>query len=158
MTKEKKQSFTFRVSNANKTEMIAILYDIAIEYINEAYVSADSGDTVGFRDNVNRIRSTVRELMASLNTQTELGRTFLSLYIFCNEQLTKAYLDIDKKPLETVFKMFTTLSGAYKEAGLKDASGPVMKNTESVFSGLTYNKSLSLDSISTGASNRGFLA
>lgn len=157
MTKEKKQSFTFRVSNANKTEMVAILYDIAIEYINDAFESIDSGDKAGFRENVNRVRNTVKELMASLNTQTELGRTFLSLYIFCNEQLTKAYLDTEKEPLNTVLKMFTTLSEAYKEAGLKDQSGPVMKNTESVFSGLTYNKSLSLDSISTRASNRGFL-
>ena len=35
MTQEKKQEFTLKISQANKTQLITILYEMIIEYLNE---------------------------------------------------------------------------------------------------------------------------
>ena len=158
MTKETIQSFTYRITTANKTEMIAILYDIGRAYIKDASECLDASDKAGFRTNVNCVRNTVKELMASVNTSEELGRTFLSLYIFCNKQLTKAFLDYDKEALNVVDDMFKELGEVYHQISGLDKSKPVMNNAETVYSGLTYNRSLSPESMTSGSSNRGFLA
>ena len=36
MKKEKKQEFTLRISRANKTQMIVILYDMGLTYLEDA--------------------------------------------------------------------------------------------------------------------------
>ena len=36
MTQEKKQEFTLKISQANKTQLITILYEMVIEYLNDA--------------------------------------------------------------------------------------------------------------------------
>lgn len=158
MTKETIQSFTYRITTANKTEMIAILYDIGRAYVKDAVECLNAGDKAGFRTNVNCVRNTVKELMASVNTSEDLGRTFLSLYIFCNKQLTKAFLDYDTEALTVVDDMFKELGEVYHRISGLDRSKPVMDNAETVYSGLTYNRSLSPESMTSGSSNRGFLA
>ena len=112
----------------------------------------------GFRTNVNCVRNTVKELMASVNTSDDLGRTFMSLYIFCNKQLTKAFLDFDPEALQVVDDMFKEFGEVYHQISGLDSSKPVMNNTETVYSGLTYNRSLSPENMTSGSSNRGFLA
>ena len=78
MTKEQIQAFTLRVSSANKTEMIVILYDIAITYLNDSVSAKESDDKSLFRAELNRTKSTVQELMNSVDTSTELGQTLLN--------------------------------------------------------------------------------
>ena len=158
MTKETIQSFTYRITTANKIEMIAILYDIGRTYIKDALECLNSADRAGFRTNVNCVRNTVKELMASVNTSDDLGRTFMSLYIFCNKQLTKAFLDFDPEALQVVDDMFKEFGEVYHQISGLDSSKPVMNNTETVYSGLTYNRSLSPENMTSGSSNRGFLA
>ena len=36
MTQERKQEFTLKITQANKTQMITILYEITIDYLEEA--------------------------------------------------------------------------------------------------------------------------
>lgn len=158
MTKEKIQVFTYRISQANKTEMMTILYDMAAEYISDAISSLEKQNLPDFRTNISRAKDVLRELKASVNTQTELGMKFLSLYIFYSEQLTKAYVDYDKAPAEHVLKMLKILSETYAEISKKDNSGAVMGNAETVYSGLTYNRYMTADSMSDTSGNRGFLA
>ena len=44
MTDEKKKEFTRRISEANPTEMVVILYDIALTYVEEGQEAFDAGD------------------------------------------------------------------------------------------------------------------
>lgn len=157
MTTEKKQAFTYRISKANRTEMIAILYDMAAEYIENALSEIDN-NPMEFRLNLSRARDVLGELKASVNTQNELGMQLLELYIFYSKQLSKAYALYEKQPAEHVLKMLKSLSEAYAELAKNDTSGPVMGNTETVYSGLTYNKYLTADNVSDASGNRGYLA
>lgn len=158
MTKENIQNFTFRVTKANKTEMIVILYDIAIVYINDAIDALKREDKCQFRLEISRIRDTIRELIESVDTSMELGMNLLNLYIFCGNELTKAFIDYDETYLYHVESIFKKLSDAYREASKKDLSGPVMENAEKVYEGYTYNRSLTNETYSASGNDRGILA
>jgi len=153
---EKIRDFTLRITNANKTEMITILYDIGIVYMEDALACIDD-DKPGFRLEIGRVRATLKELMNSVNVDDELGHNLLRLYIFLSEELTKSYLDYDKEPLLHVLSVFNRLSEAYKEAEKKDLSAPVMEHTEKVYSGFTYNKNSISENVSAAEVNRGYL-
>ena len=49
MTKEKQKEFAMRVSQANRTELVAITYDIMLENISCAKESLKKNDIEGFR-------------------------------------------------------------------------------------------------------------
>lgn len=158
MTKEQIQAFTLRVSSANKTEMIVILYDIAITYLKDSVSALENDNKTLFRAELNRTKSTIQELINSLDTSVELGATLLKLYVYCNRELTKAFINYDEAPARQVIKIFGELREAYEVASSRDKSAPVMTNTETVYNGLTYNRNL-LNEISIDtASNRGYLA
>ncbi|MBQ3890229.1 MAG: flagellar protein FliS [Lachnospiraceae bacterium] len=158
MTKETIQNFTYRITQANKTQMIVILYDIAITYIKDAVSDIEKADFSGFRTEVNRIRDTIRELMNSVDTSIEIGHNLLRLYIFCSSELTKAYLDYDKGALYHVMSILSKLKDAYSQVSELDKSEPVMQHTESIYNGFTYNKSLKNETFVSKDVNRGFLA
>ncbi len=157
MTGDKIKDFTLRVTRANKTEMIVILYDIATVYINDAIAALDESNLPKFREELNHVRATVNELMNSLNTSTELGRNLLHLYLYANGELTHAYLDYAKDPLYHVLGIFNKLNEAYRELAKRDTSGSVMENAEKVYTGFTYNKNSMAEDLTAADSSRGYL-
>lgn len=158
MTRERIQDFTVRISKANKTEMITILYDIAIEYCNSAADALKNDDKMLYRMELGRVRSTLRELMNSVNTSTELGMTLMRLYIFLKQQITKAYIDFDEIALAHVLGIFEKLERAYADLSKQDTSDPVMDNVENVYSGFVYNKSRMVENVFERDLTRGYLA
>lgn len=158
MTNERIQDFTVRITKANKTEMIAILYDIAIEYCNSALTALEIDDKMLYRLELGRVRSTLKELMNSVNTSTELGMTLMRLYIFLKQQLTKAYMDFDRLSLNHVLGIFEKLGKAYEDLSKKDSSDPVMENVEDVYSGFVYNKNRMVENVLSRDLSRGYLA
>lgn len=158
MTKETIQNFTYRITQANKTQMIVILYDIAITYIKDAVSDIEKADFAGFRNEVDHIRNTIRELMNSVDTSIEIGHNLLKLYIFCSGELTKAYLDYDKSALLHVMSILSKLKEAYAQISEQDKSAPVMQHTESIYNGFTYNKNLKNETLVGKDLNRGILA
>ena len=158
MTHEQIQSYTFRVSQANKTEMIVILYDIALTYIDSCEAALRADQKREFRKNIDSLRRTINELTASVNTSTELGMTLLRLYIFCGGEITKAYMDYNPHNLENIRKDMTKLRDAYKVASSKDTSPAVMQNTEKVYSGFTYSHTGVSENVASVDAGRGYLA
>lgn len=158
MNKDMIREFTLRVSNANKSEMIVILYDIAIAYIEDAKKALEKGDKATFRLEIGHIRNTISELMESVNTSTEVGMNLLRLYIFCGGELTRAYLDYSMDPLYHVLSTIVKLKEAYSEVSRMDTSAPVMSNTERIYAGMTYNRNMTSENISGAEANRGILA
>lgn len=71
MTSELKRQFTFRVSQANPTEMIVILYDMTLQYLTDAGESAGREEIAEYRENVRRARNCVSELLQSLHLEYE---------------------------------------------------------------------------------------
>lgn len=158
MTREYKQQFTLRITQANKTELIVILYEIVLAYMEDAEEALEEGKIADFREALRKVRSCFSELIASLNLDYELAARLLSLYLYCNRELTKADIRKEKEPLMHIRSVISKLLEAYRELAGQDTSGPVMQNSQTVYAGLTYGKNSLAENLADQGANRGFRA
>ncbi len=158
MTKECKQQFTLRITQANKTELIVILYEMILEYIKEAKAALANQEISAFREALRKVRGCLRELNMSLNLDYELAGRLLSLYMYCNRELTKADIRKEEEPMEHVSMVITKLLEAYRELAKQDTSAAVMQNSQTVYAGLTYDKNSLSENMADQGANRGFRA
>lgn len=153
MTKEQKSQFTLRITEANSTELVVILYDMALIYLEEG-MQAESEEEISGA--IRRTRGCINELLSSLHVEYEVAQQMQRLYLFCIRRLATAIRKKDKAPLKEVQQILQKLRDAYAEIASQNTSGPVMKNTQTVYSGLTYGKTASLqESLTDGESGRG---
>lgn len=154
MTNEQKQEFTRRISQANKSEMIVILYDIFLIYVRDAL---DADEKPELRHiSINRAKDTIRELMNSINPESPLASNYRSLYTFILHQLAKTDASKDREILRQLQAMVTSLRNTYKKVSDMDHSPAVMGNVETVYAGLTYGRGQINENLQN-ADNRGFL-
>lgn len=157
MTKELKQQFTLRISRANKTELIIILYDIMSSYLEEAKLALEQKNRAALHDAIRKIRGCNQELIASLHFEYELAMNLLSLYLYINRELAQADVKQDAEPLIHIEKIILGLREAYMNSTRKDTSGPIMENAQTIYAGLTYGKNNLTENVADQGSNRGFL-
>ena len=99
------KTYSYRVSQASKSDLIVILYDIAMESV---LVKADAGH--------------------------------------------------DVTVLDTVLSMLSKLRKSFYEVSRQDTTGPVMRNAEQVYAGLTYsNMGTSTEIAENTSGNRGYI-
>lgn len=156
MTKELKQEFTLRITQANKTQLITILYEMVLLYLEEAETALDADDKVAYKAAVRKIRGCIDELIASLHLEYELAQNLLQLYLFIHKELTQANLHFQKENLKHIAFIVEKLQKAYKQIEGQDVSGPVMGNAQTVYAGLTYGRNNLTENIADTAANRGF--
>ncbi|MDE6846052.1 MAG: flagellar export chaperone FliS [Lachnospiraceae bacterium] len=156
MTKELKQEYTLRISQANKTQLITILYEMVLLYIDEAEEALDADNRMEYKSAIRKIRGCMNELTASLNFDYELAQNFLQLYLYVNRELVKASSHNDRENLEHVRQVIDQLHKAYEQIEAQDTSGPVMGNTQTVYAGLTYGRNTLTENIADPSANRGF--
>ncbi|MBR4831944.1 MAG: flagellar protein FliS [Butyrivibrio sp.] len=158
MTQEKKQEFTLKISQANKTQLITILYEMIIEYLNETIDAfgiskrEDAERTLGYAQNC------IDELIRSLDLKYEIARVLHSIYIFSKKELMAAGVNGSMHRVWRVEQNFRMLHESYKELEKRDVSEPLMGNTQTVYAGLTYGKNSLNENVSAVSMNRGFMA
>ena len=156
MTTELKQEYTLRITQANKTQLITILYEMVLLYIDDAENALDADNKIEFKSAVRKIRGCIDELTASLNFDYELAQNFSQLYLYVNRELVKASSHYDKENLEHIRFVIGKLHEAYEQIENQDTSGPVMGNTQTVYAGLTYGRNTLTENLADPAANRGF--
>lgn len=154
MNNEKKQEFTRRVAQANSTEMVVILYDMTLEYIEDAKAASNPQE---YHAAIGHIQGCLSELMASLNCEYEPAPTMKELYRFCIRRVGAAEVKNDASILDEVVKVIAPLRDAYDKIKGENASGPVMGNSQEVYAGLTYGRNDITENY-VEQSNRGFRA
>lgn len=158
MTKECKQEFTLRITQANKTEMVVILYEMLLSYLTDAEAELEKGEPAEFREALRKVRGCLGELVSSLNLEYSLAARLLSLYLYCNRQIIRADIRKEKEPLYQVRSVIEKLRDSYQELAVQDTSGPVMQNSQTVYAGLTYGKNSLSEDMTDQGTNRGFRA
>jgi len=156
MTKELKQEYTLRITQANKTQLITILYEMALLYVDEAEEALTAGNRTEFKNAVRRIQGCMCELMDSLHMEYEVAQNLLQLYLYVNREVAKSALYGSVENLEHVRPVLKKLAAAYKEIEAQDMTGSVMGNTQAVYAGLTYGKDTLMESMASPDANRGF--
>lgn len=157
MTLETKQQFTYRITQANPTEMIVILYEMTLQYLTDAAGVAEEGDLVGYQAAVLRARGCIEELLQSLHMEYELAAILRQLYLFCLRRLAQAEVRIHPELLQEVAGVITPLCDAYRQIASQNTAGPVMQNAQTVYAGLTYGKNSLAENMADQSVNRGML-
>ncbi len=155
MTKECKQQFTLRISQANSTQLIVILYEMLLCYLDEA---ESAKDDVELRDALRKARGCVNELMNSLNMEYEPAPTLMQLYLYCIRRLAHYERKQEKEAVEDIKKVIRPLHDAYLQIEKLNDRGPLMNNSQAVYAGLTYGKNTLTENMTDQGTNRGMLA
>ncbi|MBQ8314829.1 MAG: flagellar protein FliS [Lachnospiraceae bacterium] len=159
MRKELIQEFSMPLTQDSRSELILIMNEIILkdmEYAKEVFAE---GDTATFEKELAHAGRFVNELMASLDYSIGLSYHLMSLYIFANKQLTAARVQKQPELLSGVEDIFEKLLAGYQKVSEEDTSGPVMKNTQQVYAGLTYGRgTLNEMYVNMNESKRGFMA
>ena len=158
MTVEKKQEFTLKITQANKTQMITIIYEIVICYLEEALVCMTEGRNSEATGSLDHAQSCIDELIHSLNQEYELARNLKGIYLFSKKELTAAGAAGNTGRIERVLKNFRMLHEAYKKLEKEDQSDKLMQNTQRVYAGLTYGRNSLNEDVSYAYMNRGLRA
>ncbi|MBR6770405.1 MAG: flagellar protein FliS [Lachnospiraceae bacterium] len=158
MTKELKQEYTLKITQANKTQLITILYEMLLIYTKEAEQAYMREDRMEFREAIRKARGCVDELLNSLNFEYGLAMNFLQLYLYVNRELIRAEAQKIKEPLANVEKVVRGLHETYQKLEAMDTSGPVMQNVQTVYAGLTYGKYQLNENLADQGIDRGFRA
>lgn len=154
MTKECKQQFTLRISQANSTEMIVILYEIMLCYLEEAAQADETGDDAALMEAVRKSRGCLNELERSLNMEYDIARNLMQLYFYCARKLVHA-TQHKEGAIEEIRRVIEPLRDAYAQIADQNTSGPVMGNSQTVYAGLTYGRNTLTENMADQGSNRG---
>jgi flagellar protein FliS len=169
MTNEMKQEFTRKISQANKTELIIILYEMLSQYIEDANSFNQIGDRRQTIIEVRRATQCVDELIASLNLEYPLAINLFRLYQYIKRELLKvktesieSNIELTEANTESVqsldhlIMIVHGLHEAYFEIGKEDKSGAVMTNIQTVYAGMTYGKNDINENMDSGIERRGY--
>ena len=154
MTKECKQQFTLRITQANSTQLIVILYEMLLCYLEEG---ESAQDREALREAVRKARGCVNELLLSLHLEYEPAPALRQLYLFCIKRLAACEARGDMQALEDIKKIIQPLHDAYAQIEKLNDNGPVMNNPQAVYAGLTYGRSTLTENMADQGANRGML-
>ena len=158
MTQEKKQEYTLRITQANKTQMITILYEMVLDYIGDAMEAMATSDRELVGRNLGYAQNCIDELIRSVNLKVDLGKMLHKIYIFSKKELMLAGINMNMQRLCRVQQNFKSLHNAYKEIEKVDTSEPTMGNIQTVYAGLTYGRHSLNESVAASSMNRGYKA
>lgn len=139
MTKDELSGYSYRVTQASKTELIVIMYDMAQNYLKDAIIEFENSDIQEFRNNLKKAQRVINRLSSSLDFNYEISSELMKLYLYMNTVLVKASIKNEIEQIVVVDSMLQKLGSAFAKISSDDMSGPVMRNTQQVYAGLTYH-------------------
>ena len=140
MDKEKIERYSFKVTQANRTQLVVIVYDIIMDDLRtakEAYADHRIDD---FVRTIKHGQKFLIELMRTLDCQYQISLDIMSLYLYINKKIIQAMIQRKPDALEGLEDILLKLRSSFDIISRTDYSGPVMQNTEQVYAGLTYHK------------------
>lgn len=104
-----------QVTTTTQGELLLLLYDGAIKFLNQAKEKIAERDYAGKGILISKALDIVNELDASLNLEKggELAQNLHKLYFYCSTRLLNANLKMDVGFIDEVIKILSGLRGAY---------------------------------------------
>jgi flagellar protein FliS len=162
VNKEAIKTFSYRITQANRTELVVVTFDIGIQYVRDALGESSVDE---FKENLRMAKRVVDELISSLDMSFDISRQLFDTYMVIERYLIKAGSGATDKDfhneernnlLETVVRMLNKLRDAFYEVSKTDTSAPLMQNTQQVYAGLTYTGAGGASETYEDGVNRGF--
>jgi flagellar protein FliS len=107
-----------RVDIGDKGAILLMLYNTAIELLEEAKTALERGDLGAKGVHISQAHAILSELLASLDFEIggELAKNLESLYLFMLDQLMAAHIKNDPKALDTVLSILRPLYVSWEGA------------------------------------------
>ncbi len=156
MTADQKKEFTRKISQANSSELIVILYDIALVYVKESIRLLEEDNVQDAKIQVDFAKRCIEEMIANLHFEYDLATVLHRIYLSMKKSLREGILEKKKEPLISVRDNLISLRDAYAQIVSQDKSAPVMGHAQTVVAGLTYGKHSLNESLAQESSSRGF--
>lgn len=106
------------VESASKEQLLLMMYEGAIKYVKKAIIAIDEKDIAARGQNIGYAFDVIMELNNTLDHKIggAIAANLEQLYIWMTSQLTQANISADKKKLEDVLKVLTTLYEGWQQA------------------------------------------
>jgi len=140
MTKEKRQAYSLRVTQANQSELTVITFEMFIDYINDAANCHDVNSEKEYKDYIGKAKAILSEIMAALNFENKVSFDLIKIYEYVYSALSKMYYNPDKELLARIKGIMEKLLVAHEEVAKNDKKQGVMENSQQLYAGLTYGK------------------
>lgn len=138
MTDEQMNVYKMRITQAGIAEMTVIMLEMEIQWIDEALEAYDKSDMPAFLQCVEKAQGTQVELMNVLNMDNPTAVEVYSVFVYINKQLINAKIKRVPLDIERCKGMLEQYHSSFQELVKTDTAGPVMKQSEKVYAGLTY--------------------
>lgn len=142
MNKELVQSYSARITQANRSELVVIIYEVIISDIDHAIMNYGQGNVVEFNQDLKHSQKFMNELISTLDFHHVLSYDLLQLYLYVNKRIITAMIKKTPDTLESARKVMNSLLVGFEGVSKKDSSEPLMQNTQQLYTGLTYGKGL----------------
>ena len=111
-----------QVETADPKQLVVMLYEGAIRFLEEALANIDNFKKYDLVNNkILRAQDIITELMVSLDMDKggEIADNLLSLYLYMKKELLEANIKKERESVERVIKMFRELLDAWKQIDSK---------------------------------------
>ena len=156
MTSEEKRQFTARISQANKSELVVILFEMFDYCIEQAEDGFKTEDLQKADSYLKSAKGCVSELRGSLDMGYEISHNLYSIYTYVNRQLTASIIKRKPVNIDSVKENMEKLRKSFEEVAKQDTSGSVVQNSQKVYAGLTYGKGTLNEVFMDNEAARGF--
>lgn len=157
MTKEQKQNFTRRITQANRSGLVLIKFEMLFVYMDDICTAFENDDQQALTNAVHYADAVLKSFQETLDFQYEIAGQLCALYDFHRRQLAKILMRHSLEELEQSRQMLQQLYEAFTASAQQDTSRPLMQNAQQVYAGYTYGKN-DLNETYDIQSSRGFLA
>ena len=121
-----------KVQTASPAQIMIMLYDGAIRFSLQAKKKIEERDFEGKGVFISKTQAIIDELMNSLDftIAPDLCTNLQKLYIYINERLTHANIQLDPEAMDEVIQLLNTLRDGWKQALASDSDPTVTKISE----------------------------
>lgn len=159
MDKELKRTYMARIAQANRSELVVILFEMfafAMDTAETAFQEEDIQQGVFY---LKKAQECLCELRGSLDFQYPVSARLAQLYQFVNTRLAQGIARQQPVDFPAVRNVMEGLQDSFEKVASEDTTGPVMENTQQIYAGLTYGKGSLNEVVTSGnESGRGFRA
>lgn len=159
MKSDQLKSYTNRITNASRSELVVIIYELIINDLNDSLVSLSNGEREYFDKYLRHSKKLVNELMGTLDYSYKISFELMQLYMSVDKFINDGLFQRNVEKVQGAIDVMELLKIGFEGIVKEDKSGPIMVNTEHIYAGLTYGKGV-LNEISIGGNQikRGFKA
>lgn len=155
MKKEQIKDYTLRISQANASGLVVIIYELLIAELEDA-IQAEKQDKEQCIHHIQKARRLMGELIHGLDLQNAIARQLSKKYIELHKDLLFTQRHPDVTILTQVKEQMENMQSHFIRIAKEDKEEPIMANTQKIYAGLTYSKNQLNETAVDNYSNRGY--